>query len=220
MSDVVKRIRERIEDLLHQVSTLVATRRTNDFGYENVDSHLYIKWCLSAQTVIKALAPNSHFEIEFMEVDEQRLGDSFSRLMQKAAILEALKEDHDGGYLLNIRGMLRAEVFGELIEQAEHLHKEGYHLASAVISGAVLEEHLRRLCAKHAAIVLPAKPKLDTMNAELVKAGEYNLLQQKEITLWAGIRNSAAHGRGDEINRENSEVLFRGVLRFVNQFHS
>lgn len=218
MSDTIKRIRERIEDLIRQVSTLTATKRTNDFGYDNVDSHLYIKWCLGAQTVIKALAPQSHFESEFVEVDQQRFGDSFSRLLQKAAILEALKDDLDGGYLVNIRGLVRAEVFGELIEQAEHLHKEGYYLASAVISGAILEEHLRKLCAKHASIVLSAKPKLDAMNTELVKAGEYNSLQQKEVTLWAGVRNSAAHGQLTEVNKDNSDILLKGVLRFVNGY--
>ena len=77
--------------------------------------------------------------------------------------------------------MIEAEVFDDFLEQAEHLLSQGYFTASTVIAGSVLEDNLRKFCVKNG-ISLSAKPKLDTMNADLAKAGVYNLLKQKQIT--------------------------------------
>lgn len=169
---------------------------------------------MSARTVINALAAGTHFAAKFEDVDADTLMKSTKKLSLHASILDALKEDFDGGLLSNIRGIVRAEVFSDLLDQARHLYDEGYTLAAAVIAGAVLEEHLRKLCAKHPSITLPPKPKLDTMNSELARIGEYDKLVQKEVTVWAGVRNAAAHGNPFEI--EQADNLLNGTLRFIN----
>ena len=76
---------------------------------------------------------------------------------------------------------------------AAYLVGDGYKDAAAVMAGGVLEEHLRKLCGKFGC-VLPAKPKLDAMNADLAKVTAYSKNDQKQVTAWAGIRNDAAHG--------------------------
>ena len=69
----------------------------------------------------------------------------------------------------------------------------GYYQPAAVIIGSVLEDGLRKLCARQE-IELSPRPKLDTMNAALAKSGAYNKLTQKRVTALADIRNRAAHG--------------------------
>jgi hypothetical protein len=61
---------------------------------------------------------------------------------------------------------------------AEYLQQEGYKDPAAVMAGGVLEEHLRKLCGKHGVTVSP-KPKLDSMNSDLAKAGAYNKNDQR-----------------------------------------
>src|SRR5437867_5403331 len=71
--------------------------------------------------------------------------------------------------LFDTRKRIQAEVFDDFLEQAEHFLKDGYFQVAAVIAGAVLEDGLRKLCARQH-ITLPAQPKLDWMNAELAKS--------------------------------------------------
>lgn len=140
-----------------------------------------------------------------------------TRGREPATVAAHVRDDFDGGHLANIRGLVRAEVFVELIDQAQHLLDEGYYQPSAVVVGAVLEDHLRKLCAKHPAITLPSKPKLDAMNADLARAGEYGVLVQKQVTVWADVRNKAAHGKWNEFARADVESMLRGILRFLNE---
>ena len=81
-----------------------------------------------------------------------------------------------------------------------------------------MEDSLRKLCVKNR-ITLAAKPKLNTMNADLAKAGVYNLLKQKNITFLADLRNKAAHGLGG-FTKEDVEVMIKDVRRFMKEYFS
>ena len=132
--------------------------------------------------------------------------------------LKSAKDDYENGYLFDTRALIEAEVFDDFLEQAEHLLNQGYFTASAVIAGSVLEDGLRNLCMKKA-VILPLKPKLDTMNADLAKAGVYNLLKQKQITALADLRNKAAHGLGG-FSKEDVEGIIKDVRRFTADYFS
>lgn len=215
MQDAIKRARARLDEVIRLGEEVSQTKHSTNLGVW-FDHQKYTAWAMSAKTVIKSLAPNSHFDLGFESGEKRRL-DMELRIREQRGILEALRNDFDGGHLANIRGLVRAEVFVELIDQAQHLLDEGYHQPSAVVVGAVLEDHLRKLCAKYSTITLPGKPKLDTMNAELAKAGEYDVLVQKQVTVWADVRNKAAHGQWKEFAHANVEDMLRGVLRFLNE---
>jgi hypothetical protein len=215
MSDAIKRIRERIDALLKTASELKAGQRENGFGFPILDGDRYTSWRMSALTVIRSLTPGSHFETEFNDIDEKlNLGQPW-KLGQQSGILSALREDLDCGLLMNIRGLLRAEVLASFLDQADHLLNEGYWQSSAVIIGAVLEDHLRKLCAKHPAIALHATARLAAMNAELAKAGEYDALVQRQIAVWADIHDKAAHGHWTELSSDDVRDLLRSARHFL-----
>ena len=132
--------------------------------------------------------------------------------------LKAAKDDYENGYLFDTRALIEAEVFDDFLEQAKHLLNQGYFTAAAVIAGSVLEDSLRKLCTKNG-ITLSAKPKLDTMNADLAKSGVYNLLKQKQITALADLRNKAAHGQGS-FTKDDVEDMIRAVRRFMEDYFS
>lgn len=211
----MKKARDRLANLI-QVSApeVAATKRSGELGGHYLDHPKYTAWRVSSLTAIKKLAPGSHFERDFESFDTAKGFNYPQRFEAQLAVLKALLDDLDGGHLANLRGLIRAEVFSDLLDQAQHLHDEGYWQPAAVVAGAVLEDHLRKLCLKHS-ITLSAKPKLDGMNAELAKAGEYDVLVQKRITLLADIRNKAAHGRWTEFTDVDAQDLIHSAVRFL-----
>jgi hypothetical protein len=60
--------------------------------------------------------------------------------------------------------------------------------------------------------------KLDKMNADLCKAGIYNMGWQKQITAWAERRNKAAHGDWSAYNADDVEDMIKGVNRFIAEY--
>ena len=113
---------------------------------------------------------------------------------------------------------MRAEVFADFLEMAEHLLTEGYKDPSAVLIGGVLEEHLRALCTLHeiATTSDSSRPKkADQLNVELTKVGVYNRLDQKSITTWLDLRNKAAHGHYDEYAQRQVQLMAQGVRDFL-----
>jgi hypothetical protein len=139
------------------------------------------------------------------------------RLDAKIGALRALRRDCDAGYLTSLQGLIRAEVFADFLEMAEHLLKQEYKDPAAVLVGGVLEDHLRALCTSAGiSVVASAKPKkADAMNNELAAAGRYNKLDQKNVTAWLDLRNKAAHGQYAEYGRDQVGTMLLGVQEFV-----
>jgi hypothetical protein len=130
-----------------------------------------------------------------------------------------MQSDVDRGMLNDFRTLVRAEVFADFLDMAEHLLDENYKDAAAVMLGAVLEDSLRALATrKGSPIVSPAgKPlTIDPLNVALAKAGTYGPLVQKQITSWANLRNDAAHGHFSKYDADQ----VRQMLLFVQKFSS
>ncbi len=140
-----------------------------------------------------------------------------SVLIGSVGVLRALRRDYAEGYLNTIQGLIRAELFADFIEMAEHLLDQGYKDPAAVLVGGVLEEHLRALCSTRSIpIVVSGKPKkADAMNAELRASGVYNKLDQKNVTAWLDLRNKAAHAQYGEYTSEQVGTMLSGVREFV-----
>jgi len=133
-----------------------------------------------------------------------------------AGILRSLRTDYAAGRMRTLQERVRADLFSDFIEMAEYfLDDEGLKDPAAFLAGGVLEEHLRQLCAKHG-VTLPAKPKLDTMNAELKKQGVYGKNEQMQVTAWASIRNSAAHAQYGDYTAEQVWLMAQGIRYFIS----
>jgi hypothetical protein len=110
-------------------------------------------------------------------------------------------------------------MFSDFLDMAHHLISNGYKDAAAVISGSVLEQHLRKICDKNnIAISAGDKPKkADGLNAELAGAGAISKLDQKQITAWLGLRNHAAHGEYEKYSIEEVRIMSQGIMNFMSQ---
>ncbi len=142
-------------------------------------------------------------------------------LVAKVGILKSLRADYEGGYFRRVDEIVRAEVFNDFLEMAEHLLSEGYKDAAAVMIGGVLEDHLRKLAIKNgisttvstASGVAPKKR--DAINADLYRQKVYSLLDQKSVTAWLDLRNNAAHGNHSVYSAEQVILTLQGVRNFI-----
>ena len=131
--------------------------------------------------------------------------------------LRALRRDYAAGYLSTVQRLVRAEVFTDFLEMAEHLLEQSYKDPCAVLVGGVLEDRLRNLCqARDIPLQMSGKLKTaDSMNNALASADVYSKLDQKSVTAWLDLRNKAAHGKYDEYNADQVRNLLVSVREFV-----
>ena len=60
------------------------------------------------------------------------------------------------------------------------------------------------------------KPKAaGNLNAELAGKKAYSKIDEKMVTSWQGLRNSAAHGKYDEYSKEQIQLMLEGVGNFL-----
>jgi hypothetical protein len=212
-----KVFKQRFEELEEQVSQVEASTSRYSGMYssgEYINDELLLNWKVKVRNLLsKVCGEESQYFKQFeMAEDYGIVGTTnFEILKRLKAVFIAAKEDFEGGYLISIKTLVQAEVFDSELEQANELFSSGYSTAAAVIAGVVLETALRELCDRNG---IP-HGKLDKMNADLVKAGVYNKLNQKRITALTNIRNSAAHGNPDEFTDQDVSNMIRDVNQFL-----
>ena len=209
----------RLDALIQQGQNVLQTKsKTNDagrtFAFESaVSSELSSQWVTSCLSILdRVFGRESDHYASFKE--QAKYFETYSSALKALGVLKAAKDDYENGYLFDTRQLIQAEIFDEFLDQAEYLCGNGYHAPAAVVAGSVLEDGLRKLCLR-SGTTLASKPKLDTMNADLAKAGTYSLLTQKQITALADLRNKAAHGKWSEFTKTNVEQMISQVRNFM-----
>lgn len=207
---------KRFEELTIQLEKLEATKRPEEVMYregtEGVDNEKLLEWKVKVRSLLSNVCgiESQHFK-QFEKNEYGGYSSSYENLLRLKAVFNAAKEDFEGGYLSTTRSLIQAEVFDDELEQARELLSNKFMSAAAIVTGVVLETTLRELCTRHG--ISPGK--LDTMNSDLAKAGVYNKLNQKRITVLADIRNSVAHGKSEGLTLDDVDNMIRDVERFV-----
>jgi len=213
----------RVDQLLKQGSSVLSTRHyTQTYGsIPVVNGDAFRGFRTAGLSFIQRLygADHPHYK-EF----DKAVHDTYlyaSRIEAGIAVLKVIKDELEGGWLFTLRGLLTAEVFSDFLEMAGHFLENEFKDPAAVMAGSVLEEHLRQLCIVKGIPTEEETPdrtlpkKADRLNADLAKAEIYNKLDQKGVTSWLGIRNSAAHGKYDEYTKEQVRLMLQGVTDFM-----
>jgi hypothetical protein len=216
-----------LNDLLVRVDQIIEmadqtiTTETKKQGYRWVDSERSNAFRAAGRSFVSKVFGQDHpYYSQFDECTKHTTG-AHSVEMGRG-VLGAIREELAGGWLTTLRGLVSAEVFADFLEMAQHLLDEDYKDAAAVITGSVLEEHLRQLCTKHGISAEytnqkgnTVPKKADSLNSELAKAGAYSPLDKKNVTAWLGLRNSAAHGKYDDYTAEQVGNMLLAVTEFM-----
>lgn len=218
---IEEKILDRLDELIALGEEVKQTRYSHSgggivyFGDDGVRGEMSHQWGVSCLNLLeRVFGRDSPYYVKF-DAFFSDLG-SYSPMVRALGIIRAAREDIAKGALFDIRRLVEAEVFDDLLDQAQSLFENGYIAPAAVVAGCVLEDGLRKLCLQQD-IVLPAKPRLDQMNNELAKKGTYTKLVQKRITLLADIRNRAAHGDWADLKRADVEDMMNKVRGFMEE---
>ncbi|CAI3130602.1 HEPN domain-containing protein [Acinetobacter baumannii] len=174
---------------------------------------LYFEWIIKAQNILFLACGDNSIHFKAFKHQLSCSSDTPKRLRKLIPILNAAYDDLKKGFLITFKQIVQAEVFDNELEQAKSLLESGYKNAAAVIAGVVLETAIKELCLNNNIDL--EKKNLNRLNEDLVKAGVYNTLQQKQILALADIRNKAAHGDYDEFTKEDVERMISDIERFL-----
>lgn len=216
-------ITQEIEDLVATGERLAADASTsgNGLGHDRVQELASIT-ARGGQLITRLYGSDSHCFQTFKAATQVKAFNSMHshhclHVADVVGIFKAVQHDIKSGMLANFRSLIQAEVFADFLDMAEHLLRESYKDAAAVLLGAVLEDSLRKVADANGVDILNSKGKpltIDPLNVALVKKGVYNALVQKQITSWANLRNDAAHGHFDKYDSAQVQQM----LLFVQDF--
>jgi hypothetical protein len=162
--------------------------------------------------------------------DVRQLTNTLSGVYSLVGTIAGIKDDYESGMFINLAEVIEAQVTSDYLTQAEMLLSEAQtgqfdQVPAAVLTGAVLEDALRRLCQRQSPPVDTVKPNgspktLSALIDDLKGAGLYNELKAKQLRAWTDIRNSAAHGHFNAFSRQDVEQMLVGVQNFLAEFMS
>lgn len=112
----------------------------------------------------------------------------------------------------------RVTAATDLMEQVDTLLNERrvHPAAPVMLAGAALEEVLRSLVESTG-----AKPRgkagIHSYASALRQVDALTPQELKDVTAWAGLRNSAAHGQFDQIGLPNARLMAQGINLFMQR---
>jgi hypothetical protein len=129
-------------------------------------------------------------------------------------ILRNLHSDIKNGYLRKTVNIISAEVFQDFLEMAELLLTEGYKDPAASLTGAVLEDGLRRIV-RNNQIAITDRDDLTSLRDKCVQKKLFNNLVRQQITSWTTLRNFADHGKFAEYTPQQVGSMISDVRAFL-----
>jgi hypothetical protein len=183
-----------------------------------LNSGLYASWRAQSLNALTSLLGAQHSYTQSFAGQVDPIATHDSNVGVGVGILRSVREDAAEGHLFTtMAGLLTAEVFSDFLEMAGHLLENHYVPAAASLTGAVLEDALRRIADSHG-LAHSKGDGLASLNDKCAKAGVYNAIQQREVQLWTSVRNAADHGNFGELSESKVQDMQRGVTRFLGEF--
>lgn len=209
-SDLQRQLLTRVAGLIGKSYATIDSRNSPGF----LETAPYWEWrSQTAAFLDDVLGPQHTYTKTFEQVpkNQQRF-----EVERGRGILLALQSDLMSGNLTDVATIVSAEVFADFLEMSQHLLDHGYIHAAASLTGAVLEDGLRRIALK-VAIPLDQKENLTTLNNKCAAKQIYTVITKKKIEVWTVVRNNADHGHFDKNSKKDVREMHDGVAEFLSQ---
>lgn len=158
--------------------------------FVSIDGKLHSRWIGNCCVLFNLLGPYSE---PWDELFKQNKDNSTTSINKLIGALTSINQTIVNGFLIDMQDLFSAEIFMDLLEQAEHLHERNYHIAACILCRAVIEERLKELVNKQSAPIKKKKPMLADYNTALYKNNFYDKAMMKHIEALAAIGNKATH---------------------------
>ena len=192
------------------------------------DDSKFFTWITNVENLLDAILPEkaaARKDIAALQKDLQ------SRILKRDKIharamglLLAVKEDFEAN-LFNLLGRVSNAISIDYLQMAEDLLADKSckcpsHIPAAVLAGATLEKCLRDKCQSVTPPIGIYKngraPKcMNQLITDLCQCGALDKTKAKQLCAWAAIRNDAAHGNVEKLDRFEVEQMIKGVRHFL-----
>jgi hypothetical protein len=141
-------------------------------------------------------------------------------IYQLVGALKSLRDNYANDFFKSFNEMVDAELFTDILLQAEYLLSESYFRASAVVARVALESHLRKLAEKNSIPITTDDGKYlkaDSLNGELLRNKIIDKNFNKNVKSWLDTRNNAAHPGPKEVNMGLIAPMIAGIRVFIEK---
>jgi hypothetical protein len=212
-------VKQRLDELDKKAEALRADKHVDFVSlegvtYYDVDSAGFNAWGTSALSLLERVftKDNIHYEQFRKHFEQGQLhGASVSTFDNCRAVLQAAREDYEGGYIFILEKSLSGEIFSDFVELAKAALPESKEVA-AVLACAALEDALKRY-ARQNGLDVGDKVMQEVVSA-LKSKGLVAGAQKQLLDTMPKLRDYAMHANWDKLT--SADV--GSIIGFVEQF--
>lgn len=137
-----------------------------------------------------------------------------NKFEQQLNIVKSLKQRFESS-LFDIKQLVQADLFDSEIATAKELNKKGFHRASGVICGVIIEKHLAEVCVTHTITITKKNPTISDLNDLLKNNNVIDVIVWRFLQRLGDIRNLCGHNKDREPTKEEVEELVNGTDKII-----
>lgn len=141
-----------------------------------------------------------------------------SKFQLQITIVQSASERIDS-LLVNIEGVLQAELFDHELDSAKELFKKKHYRASGALAGVTLETHLSKVVQNHNIKPNKKSPSIADYNEALKKQSIIEVPDWRLIQRLADIRNLCVHAKGRDPKPEEVDDIINGVNKVIKTIY-
>lgn len=130
--------------------------------------------------------------------------------------LTSLRDAVEAGLLESIESRLRASIHDDMLEQGADLLDSDYHVATMVLIGGVIENHLKQLC-ENRNLSWSGQGSISKYN-NLLKEDVYKQTIWRRVQAVGDVRNDAAHGDVEKVDQADAKDSLNFVRRVIADY--
>jgi hypothetical protein len=208
-------IKKRFEELARKAEALPETMHrsaTGEVYFEELQ--LFREWATSVESLIERVFGKDSAHYRNLAPASRQHHGRYPSLETCIGVFRAAKEDYEGGYLFDVRALVKADTLDDVLEQAENLKNANYIDGACILAGVALEIAVKEICEREG---VPTG-KFNTMNQELRKRGVYNIAKWRQLQAWYDKRSAPAHGNFGQTKPEETHRMIEGIRDFVADY--
>jgi hypothetical protein len=117
--------------------------------------------------------------------------------------------------ILELKQIVRADLFDSEIESSRELLKKGFIRAAGAVVGVIAEKHLAQLCENHSIALTNKNPTIGTYNDALKDNEVIDVPDWRFIQRLGDLRNLCDHNKEKDPTTENVTELIDGVDKLM-----
>jgi len=206
-------IRKRFAELANKAEAVASTRHQGDVG-TTVDSEVFQEWATSALSLIQRVFGENSAHYQNFYNNYHIFQGNVYEFEDCRGVFKAAKEDYEGGYLFNLRALVKAETLVDVLDQAQVFKNANYVDTACILAGVALEIAIKEICTREGG----TPGKFNSMNEELRKKDIYNQAMWEQLKTWYTRRSQPAHGNFDQSTPRDADDMINGIRRFVEDY--